>query len=73
MVYGYLWGGLVWLLGSVWIGYIPTTLIISVYFVIVYYTLSREALELQEDKDPVKKLLEDHGLPPDLADALIYD
>lgn len=71
--YGYLWGGLVWILGSVWIGYIPTTLIISIYLVVVYYTLGRETVERLDVRDPAKKLLEEHGLPPDLADVLIYD
>lgn len=73
VVYGYVWGGLVWLLGSAWIGYVPTTLIVSVYLVVVYYTLGRETLERQEPQDPIKKVLEEHGLPPDLADILIYD
>ncbi|MFX0201359.1 MAG: hypothetical protein ACFFCW_35030 [Candidatus Hodarchaeota archaeon] len=73
VVYGYLWGGLVWILGSVWIGYVPTTLIVSIYLVVVYYTLGRETVERLEVRDPAKKLLEEHGLPPDLVDVLIYD
>ncbi|MFQ5820451.1 MAG: hypothetical protein ACE5I5_10730 [Candidatus Heimdallarchaeota archaeon] len=73
ILYGCLWGGLVWILGSVWIGYIPTTLIISIYLVVVYYTLGRETVERLDVRDPAKKLLEEHGLPPDLADVLIYD
>ncbi|MFQ6126926.1 MAG: hypothetical protein ACE5R6_20300, partial [Candidatus Heimdallarchaeota archaeon] len=58
---------------SAWIGYVPTTLLVAVYLVVVYYTLGRETLERQEPQDPVKKVLEEHGLPPDLADVLIYD
>lgn len=73
VVYGYLWGGLVWLLGSAWIGYVPTTLLVAVYLMVVYYTLGHETLERQEPQDPIKKVLEEHGLPLDLADVLIYD
>ena len=55
-----------------WVGWIPTTLVVSVYFVLVYYTTGRSTLELAEEKDSVKALLEDLDLDPDL-DVLIYD
>jgi len=71
-VYGYLIGGLCWILWVGWIGLIPTTLIVSIYFVLVYYRTGRDLLESVQEKDSVSALLDDLDLDPEL-DVLIYD
>ena len=70
-LYGYVWAGLCWMLGVVWIGYVPATIMTSIYLVLIYYSTARDIVESAED--PVKKLLEKLDLPPELVDAVPFD